>query len=202
MEASKLKPPKHLVLDEDVHRALRKKKTETGINVRELGNCALRSVLERPLLAEAIGRRIIASGLLSEEKFEDLRREALRDVTTSASDVASLIHPTKHNTMAAGSWEIKELVRDAERDFQILLAWTKDRHLRPMSLHRHQGLEFLVILSGAILVTVDANSHVDKAPDCRFIPHGAVHSVTPLDHSTMMLAVLSPPEEGIPSSEE
>jgi len=189
-----VKPPKHLVLDEDVHRALTKKKTETGINVKDLGNCALRSMLERPLLAEAIGRRVVSSGLLSAEEFEDLRREALGDITTAASDVSSLIRRTKHDTLAAGSWEIEELVRDTARDFQILLVWVKDRQLRPIPLHRHEGSEFLVVLSGAIMISVDAESYVIKAPDCRLIPQGAFHSAAPLDRNTMLLSVLSPPE--------
>jgi len=191
-----VKPPKHLVLDEDVHRELTKKKTETGINVQDLGNCALRSMLERPLLAEAIGRRVVSSGLLSAEEFEDLRREALGDIRTLASDVDSLIRPTKRNTLATGSWEIKELARDTARDFQILLVWVKDRQLRPMSLHRHEGSEFLVMLSGAIMISIDAESCVIKAPDCRLIPQGAFHSAAPLDRNTVLLTVLSPPEPG------
>ena len=158
-------------------------------------------MLERPLLAEAIGKRLVASGQLTEGEFEAIRDEALRQICSSAANVASLIHPTKHGTLATGSWEIKELVRDTERDFQILLIWTKDRQLRPMSLHRHKGLEFLVVLSGAIVVIVDVESYIIKAPDCKFIPQGAVHSVTPLDRDTMIVAVLSPPEEGISPSE-
>ena len=193
---SLLKPPKHLVLDEDVHRALTKKKTETGINVKDLGNCALRAMLERPLLAEAIGRRIVSSGLLSLEEFEHLRREALGDVTTLSSDVNNLIRTTKRNTLAAGSWEIKELARDTARDFQILLVWVKDRHLRPMPLHRHAGSEFVVVLSGAIMISIDAESCVIKAPDCKLIPQGAFHSAAPLDRNTMLLTILSPPEPG------
>ncbi|MFC2079421.1 cupin domain-containing protein [Candidatus Bipolaricaulota bacterium] len=185
-----------------MHRALKKKKLETGVNVKDLGNCALRAVLERPLLAEAIGRRIISLGLVSEEEFEDLRRNALQDITAPASDVASLIHPTKRNTMATGSWEIKEIFRDASRELQILLVWAKDRQLRPMSLHRHTGFEFLVVLSGAIMISVDIETSVVKAPDCQFVPQGAFHSVTPLDRETLLLAILSPPEEGIPPSED
>ena len=60
-------------------------------------------MLERPLLTEAIGRRIVSSGLLSLEEFEDLRRDALGDITTLASDVSSLIRSTKHDTLASGS---------------------------------------------------------------------------------------------------
>ena len=60
-----------------MHRALKKKKAETGINVKDLGNCALRSVLERPLLAEAIGQKLVASGQLTEDEFEAVRDEAL-----------------------------------------------------------------------------------------------------------------------------
>ncbi len=59
-----------------------------------------------------------------------------------------------------------------------------------------------LILSAGIIVTIDAESHVIKVHDCKFIPQGAFHSVAPLDGDTMLLAVLFPPEEGIPPSEE
>ena len=53
-----------------------------------------------------------------------------------------------------------DLARDTARDFQILLVWGKDRHLRPMPLHRRAGSEFLVVLSGAIMISIDAESCV------------------------------------------
>lgn len=162
--------------------------------MKELGNCALRSVLEQSLLAEVIGRRIVAAGLLSEEQFQALRKEALRDVTTSASDVASLVRLTKHNTLATGSWEIKTLVMDDAGSYQILSAWVKDHRMQPMAPHKHEGVEFLIILKGAILVSIDVESQIVNTLGTVTIPAGAVHSVTPLERDTQMLVVVSPPE--------
>lgn len=193
------KSPKHLVLDEDVHVALKKKKGETGVNVKDLGNSVLRSVLERPLLTEAIGRRIVSSGLLSVEEFSELRRDALRDITTPVSKAASVFQPTAHNTFVAGSWEMRELALDAENQFQVFSMWTRDLRFKPIPLHTHDGAEYWMILSGAMIVTIDAESQVLKAPDCKVIPSGASHSSAPLTQDTRLIVVLSPPNKGLPS---
>lgn|GEM_PF-1578019 len=189
-----MKPPKHLVLDEDVHRALRKKKTETGITVKDLGNCALRSAFERPLLAEAIGEKLVANGILSEEQFDTLRREALQQICTTAADVSSIVRSTNHSTFTAGSWEIEELAIDSKGTYQVLSAWVRDHRMRPMKIHKHAGVEFVDFLEGAALVTIDLDSRVITAPDTVTIPPNAVHSMTPLDRKTRLVAVISPPE--------
>ncbi len=191
-----MKPPKHLVLDEDVHRALKKKKRETGINVKNLGNCALRSVLERPLLVDAIGRRLVESGRLEEQEFDAIRAQAAQEVCVAAENVATIVHPTDHDTLATGSWEIKEIYRARTGSYQILHAWVKDHRMRPMALHKHQGVEFFVILTGAVVITIDVESQIVTAPEAVTIPEHAVHSVTPLERETRMVCVISPPEPG------
>jgi mannose-6-phosphate isomerase-like protein (cupin superfamily) len=191
-----MKPPKHLVLDEDVHRALRKKKADTGITVKDLGNCALRSVIERPLLAEAIGAKLVSDGLLSEEQFNDIRDEALQQICTMSADVSSIVRSTNHNTVTAGSWEIAELDREAKGSYQVLSVWVRDHRMRPMKMHKHAGVEFLNLLEGAALVTIDLDSRVLTAPDTVMIPANAIHSMTPMERKTRLVAVLSPPEPG------
>ncbi|MFC2095974.1 cupin domain-containing protein [Candidatus Bipolaricaulota bacterium] len=198
-EVSQLKTPKHLVLDEDVHRALKKKKTETGVNVKDLGNIVLRSVLERPLLIEAIGERLIASGAISAEQFADLRRETLHDISSQSSDTSRVFQPTENNTFLSGSWEMKQLVLDQENNFQVFSLWARDQSAEPIPPHTHDGTEFFVILTGAILLTIDAESRVVNAPDCQTIPNGASHSTAPLTPDTMMLTILVPPNKRLPS---
>ena len=191
-----MKPPKHLVLDEDVHRALRKKKAQTGINVKDLGNCALRSVFERPMLVEAIGEKLVSEGLLNDDEFNALRAAALQQICTSAADVASIVHPTNRHTVASGSWEIEELASDAKDTYQVLSAWVKDQRMRSIKMHKHVGVEFLILLKGSMLVTVDVESQVLTAPGTVTIPACAFHSVTPLARETQMIVVVSPPEPG------
>jgi len=186
--------PKHLVLDEDVHRALRRKKSETGITVKDLGNCALRSVLDRPLLVEAIGEELVADGILKEEQFEAIRAAALQRVCTLGADVASIVHPTSRDTLASGSWEIAELSADREGTYQVLSAWVKDHRMRPIKMHKHVGVEFLILLKGSVLIRMDVESQVVSAPGALTIPASVLHSVTPLERGAMMLAVISPPE--------
>lgn len=191
-----MKPPKHLVLEEDVHRALRKKKTETGITVKDLGNCVLRSVLERPLLIEAIGAKLVADGLLDEEQFDAIRAAALEQICTSAADAGSIVQPTARNTMASGSWEMRELSFDPDNKHQVLSAWVKDHRMRPIKMHKHAGVEFLNLLSGSVLLTIDIESQILTAPATVTIPASAFHSVTPLERETRMIAVISPHEPG------
>jgi len=191
-----VKPPKHLVLEEDVHRALRKKKTETGITVKDLGNCVLRSVLERPLLVEAIGEQLVADGLLNEEQFDVIRNEALAKICMSAAEVSTIVHPTSRNTVASGSWEIEELAKDTAGTYQVLLAWVRDHRMRSIKMHKHVGVEFLILLKGSALVTIDIESQVMAAPTTVTVPAHAFHSVTPLERGTQMIAVISPPEPG------
>lgn len=198
-EANQSKAPKHLVLDEDVHRALKNKKSETGVNVKDLGNSVLRSVLERPLLTEAIGRRIVSSGMMSEEEFSELRKEALRDITEPLTKNPSVFQPTAHNTFTSGSWEMRELACDPENQFQIFLMWARDLQFKAIPLHTHEGMEYWVILSGAMMVTVDAETQVLKAPGAQIVPQGASHSSAPLSSETMLIVILTPPNNGLPS---
>lgn len=190
---------KHLVLDEDVHRALKKKKSETGVNVKDLGNSVLRSVLERPLLTEAIGRRIVSSGLLSEAEFSELRKEALRDITQPHSKTGSVFQPTANNTFTAGSWEMRELACDLENQFQVFMMWARDLQFRSIPLHTHDGMEYWLVLSGAMMITVDAESQVLKAPETHVVRQGESHSSAPLSLETMLIVVLTPPNKGLPS---
>ncbi len=191
-----LKPPKHLVLDDDVHRALKRKKSETGITVKDLGNCALRAVLERPLLVETLGEKLVTAGCLTQEEFDVLRLEAMRELCATAKDVASIVRRTDRETLATGSWEIEELARNESAGYQIIAAWVRDRRLRPITLHRHDGVEFLILLEGAVLVTVDMDSQVLTAPGTITISRKALHSVTPLEFDTRMVCVFFPPEPG------
>lgn len=191
-----MNPPKHLVLDDDVHRALRKKKTETGITVKDLGNCALRSVFGRPMLVEAIGEKLVSEGCLSEDEFNAIRAEALQQICTAAAGIGSIVRKTERDTLSSGSWEIEELAKDTEGTYQVLSAWVKDHRMRPIALHKHDGIEHLTLLKGAILVRIDVESHIVTAPGSVTIPKGAFHSATPLERDTRVLAVVSPPEPG------
>ena len=148
------------------------------------------------MLVEAIGEKLILEGRLSEDEFNVIRAEALQQICTAAADVASIVHKTKRDTLSSGSWEIEELAKDTDGTYQVLSAWVKDHRMRPITLHKHDGIEYLTLLKGAILVSIDVESQIVTAPDSVTIPKGAFHSVTPLERDTRMLAVISPPEPG------
>jgi len=187
--------PKHLVLDEDVHRELKKKKKETGLNVKDIGNSILRSLLERPLVLDILGKRLVESGKLTAKEFDRLRHEVLLEAASPASGVDQLIHPTNHATLTSGSWELQELFAADDDSFHVLSAWAKDRRSRPFPSHRHKGDEFFIVLTGKLLVTVEGEPLIVSSPGCHYVPKGASHSSTPLEPNTYVLVVLSPPEE-------
>jgi quercetin dioxygenase-like cupin family protein len=191
-----LKPPKHLVLDEDVHRALKRRKAETGIKVKDLGNCALRTVLERPLLIEAIGERLISAGYLDQKAFDRVRTEVMEGLCSPAQQVVNIVRHTDHNTLETGSWEIEELVRGKDNAYQVLHTWVKDSRLQPMVQHRHEGVQYTIVLTGAALVIIEAEPHMLVAPEVVIVPKQASHCLTPVESSTQLLTVISPPDEG------
>lgn len=187
--------PKHLVLDEDVHRELKRKKKETGLNVKDIGNTILRSLLERPLVSDIIGKRLVESGRLTEEEFDRLRHEALLEAASPLSDVSELVHSTKQGALTAGSWELRELFAADDASFHVLSAWAKDRRSRPFPSHRHEGEEFFMVLSGKVLVTVNEQPIIISSPGCHHISKGTSHSAAPLEPDTYTLVILSPPED-------
>jgi mannose-6-phosphate isomerase-like protein (cupin superfamily) len=186
--------PKHLVLDDDVHRSLRKKKRETGVNVQDIGNALLRSVLERPVVAQLIGKKLVESGKLTEEEFDRLLNASTREASAVVSDVASLVRTTKRSTVAVGSWELQELYVSEDDSFQILKAWSKDRRSKPFPAHRHESEAIFVVLSGKLLVTLSDEAVVLSAADAHHVPSGEPHAITPIERDTLVLVIVFPPE--------
>ena len=68
--------------------------------------------------------------------------------------------------------------------------------MRPIQMHQHVGVQFLVLLEGSVLIRIEAESQVLIAPGTVTIPASAFHSITPLERGARMLAVISPPEPG------
>jgi len=123
--------------------------------------------------------------------------EATQEAVSSAPLASEVVRRTKRATLSTGSWELKELVCDAENGFQVVRAWAKDGRCRPFSSHRHASVEILVVLSGKLGVTIGNELCVIEAPGCFMIQPGMPHAVAPLDRETQILGILSPPDEGL-----
>jgi hypothetical protein len=50
---------KHLVLDDDVHESLKKRKELTGSSIKEIGNSVLRASIENVFLNDIVGKMLI-----------------------------------------------------------------------------------------------------------------------------------------------
>lgn len=174
---------------------LTRRKHETGLNVQDIGNLILRGMLDRPLIPELIGRRLVESGMVTEEQYTQLLEDALADVAASVHPVDSTVRHTSHSTLVSGSWEMRELYLADDGSFQVIGAWAKDRRSRPFPAHCHEGDEFFVVLSGKLLVTQDSDTIIVPSPGVHHVPRGMAHSTTPIEDETSVIVVLSPPEQ-------
>lgn len=188
---------KHLVIDEDVHRALLKQKAVTGLNVQDIGNAALRSLLGQPPVPERIGRRLVETGKLTKTEFEAVWRGVLNEISAQVPSTEKLVRSTRRGTLTTGSWEFKELLLDAKDGFQVVRVWAKDARARPVPAHRHASTEILIVLAGKISLTIDNELRVIDAPGCQQIPKGTSHAVAPLARDTTLLVVFSPPDDAL-----
>ena len=188
---------KHLVLDDDVHGELLKRKAATGLNVKDIGNAILRSLLGQPQIPQLLRRKLIESGLITQSKFDEALREAAAEAAAYVPTAADLIRVTKRDTFTTGSWELKELMLDREIGIQVFKVWTKDSRSRPFPAHLHSGTETLIVLAGRVGVTSDNDLHVIEAPDSFTIPSNTSHAVAPLDRDTVLLVTISPPDDGL-----
>ena len=93
------------MLDRDVHLKLRRRKRQTGLTVKEIGNSVLRSMLSRPLLSEVIAEKLVAMCKLSPKEYGGLVAEATREVDKATKQIDSWIQRTTNGTFVSGSWE-------------------------------------------------------------------------------------------------
>ena len=190
---------KHLVLDDDIHRALMKQKSETGLHLTDIGNCLLRSLLGGPAVADAVAFKLIESGKLTEEEFRRLREEAVIELRGQIPDVGRFVRHAKHDAFTAGSWQIRQVYCAQDGLFQVLSAEARDTRQRPFPAHSHGSDEFFVVLKGALLVTIGERAEIVNAPGCVHVSRLTSHSTTPLTGDTLVVGILSPPEQAYAS---
>ena len=184
---------KHLVLDPDVHLKLRRRKRQTGLTVKEIGNSVLRSMLSRPLLGEVIAEKLIAMGKLSPQEYEQLVAEAAREVNNTTNQIDSLIQRTPQKTFVCGSWELREVYCSPDNAYQVMERWARDANKNPMPSHRHEANESITVLTGKVHLTVEAQEHLLQSPSVFHITSGQIHSSIPLTRDTRVVTVMTPP---------
>jgi mannose-6-phosphate isomerase-like protein (cupin superfamily) len=191
-------PDKHLVLDPDVHESLKSKKRERGMTLREIGNAALRSALDRPALSDAIARQLIAAGKISSAEYDRARKEALEELEASHRSVAECLQPTESGTLSSGSWEIAGTDPRGGSDYHILEAWAVNGNRDPLPLHCHENSdEFIIVVAGEVLVALEEGERTLERGATIRIERGTPHAVTPMNADTQIVVVCSPPDSSI-----
>ena len=186
-------PKKHLVLDYDVHLRLQKRKRKTGLSLRSIGNMILRAVLSQPtLLTDAVGKRLVDSGLLELDAYEEAVRQAVEDVERASLDGTELAVPGQDGNLVSGSWELRNAYRSPDEAFQIIEAWAADPRKKATATHSHAEDEHMLVLSGSVMLTEEGQEMILSAGMCYHILEGRIHSAIPLDTSVRILTTFIP----------
>ena len=185
--------PKHLVLEDDVHRTLKAKKGLAGLSIREIGNAVLRSSMDREHLPDIVGDILVGMGRLSEDEYRQVLEQAAAEAQRIGEATASPVTRTREGTLVSGSWEMENVLTSRSSLFQILECWARDGHRLPMEAHRHDADEFVIALRGRTLVTMNGVPVALGARNMLQIPAGCVHSGTPLDGTAHVVVVVMPP---------
>ena len=94
---------KHLVLDYDVHLRLMKRKSETGLSIRNIGNLILREALSQPhLLVDAVGEQLADLGLLTIEMYRQSVEQAVKEINERVAHCQELVSSGEDGTLIAG----------------------------------------------------------------------------------------------------
>ena len=184
---------KHLVLDHDVHLRLQKRKKSTGLTQQSIGNLILRSVLSQPnLLMETVGAKLVKSGTIPLEEYEEVVKSAIQDIGQSAAKGTALFEPGPGNSLVTGSWQVNLLHRSPDESFQIIEARARNARGEAIVHHIHDEDENMLVLSGCVMLE-DAGRHILLEPDsCYRIQSGHSHSAAPLSGDVRTLIVLVP----------
>lgn len=95
----------HLVLDEDVHRALKAWKQKTGVTVKEIGNSALRAALAIPTKEELLVEKLVASGKITREEYERALAKAEKEARALQKKALGVAVPGRApRTWTIGGW--------------------------------------------------------------------------------------------------
>ena len=193
---------KHLVLEPDIHKALKTEKGLTGLSIKEIGNAILRTTLEESHMVDLIGSLLVSTGKLSEDEVQQVLKQARLGTKRTRTASAPPVSRTRAGTLISGSWEIANIVSSDDKLYQILECWARDSDRQPMDAHSHKSDEYIIVLKGRVSLTMGGKQFVLCPQNMIQIPADCIHAATPLDASSYLITVLSPavPEYHIDSA--
>ena len=187
----------HLVLDDDVHKALKARKKKIGLTVKEIGNSALRAALGVPTKEDLVVEKLVASGKITREEYEQAVALAEKEAKALQKKALEAAVPGRApRTWEVGSWTIEEVYRSPDGELQIGLQSVRNgkKELTPTLVH-DQSHVWAVVLAGRVRLVVDGEQRVLEPHDVVHVPPGTPHASAPLVKTTRVVLVVSPAVE-------
>lgn len=183
----------HLVLDDDVHKALKARKNETGIMVKEIGNSALRAALSLPTLDELIVEKLVATGKVSHQDYAQAVAAANQEMKAAQKRAAAAVAQGAMRTWTSGGWEVREVHRSAEGELQVLELRAGGGAKTPTPKLAHATSHvWVTVLAGKVRLETDGAARTPKRQETIYIPPGTPHALAPLTPNARILFTLSP----------
>ena len=183
---------KHLVLDQDVHQSLSKRREMTGLPIGRIGNAILRSHMRAARHERLVGEELVRRHHVSCEEYKAVLESVERRVRDGRGSGTPYAERIGECEFLAGSWEIHNLFESPVGAFQLLECWTRDSDMRPLSQHAHAVEQHVIVLEGRCIVIMKGIPSI-LTKDCALrIPAEVTHGVTPLDEDCHLLAVMTP----------
>ena len=184
----------HLVLDDDVHKALKARKKKVGVTVREFGNSALRAALAIPTKEELIVEKLVDTGKITRKDYDQAATaadKALRAAQKRA--VEAVTHDSASKTMTIGSWEGRELYRSPDNSVQVFDHWARDAKKTPSPEMVHDESDvWAIVVAGQVRLQVDDEVMLLGPGEVAHVGPGTPHVSTPMTRTTRALLVLMP----------
>ncbi len=184
----------HLVLDSDVHKALKARKKKIGVTVKEIGNSALRAALSIPNKEELIVEKLVETGKITHKDYDEATaaaNKALKDAQKRA--IEAVAHNTARQTLTIGSWEGRELYRSPDNQVQVFDHWARDAKKTPTPEIVHDESDvWAIVVSGKVRLEVGDEVRVLGPREMVHVGPGVPHVSTPLTRTTRVILVLMP----------
>jgi mannose-6-phosphate isomerase-like protein (cupin superfamily) len=185
-------PAKHLVLDEDVHKALTQRREMTGSPIAHLGNAILRGHIASSLLESMLGQRLIDNGFVTAEQYQEVLEQVNRGVRDQLRTGTTPIARSAEGDFVSGSWQTRNLFEDAVGSFQLLEMWARDALQHPMPQHSHDVDEYVISLAGRSFFVTNGIPFTLTKGNVAQIPAGTAHSAIPMDVECHLLVLVAP----------
>ncbi len=187
----------HLVLDDDVHRALKAWKQKTGVTVKEIGNSALRAALSVPTKEELLVEKLVAMGKITREDYERAVAEAEKEAKAIRKKALEAAVPGRApKTWKMGSWTIEELYRSPDRGLQVLELRPRNakKESTPLVVHDETHAH-AVVLEGKVQMEIDGRLQEFGPGEQIDVPPGTPHAVAPLTRNARLVVIATPAVE-------